>query len=107
MVWDFSLLRRPVSRSPSAITLTIRSPFFATCTSTISINGSTPSPACATGDSFFTIDSLPPGRHRFQWNAGTNANESVAGVQFWGIAGRRDVPPRYGPFDCVMLGHLC
>lgn len=75
----------------AATSISLLVPSFASCTATMSINGSSPVPACATssaaGDLPFTISNLPAGSHAVQWNSGVVP--SGAQVVFWGVQGMR------------------
>jgi hypothetical protein len=74
-----------------ATSLTLLVPSFTNYTATVSVNTSSPFPACeipsTTGDTPFSLYNLPPGAHHVEWDSG----EVPAGEQviFWGFEGNR------------------
>lgn len=79
----------------SASSLTLLIPTYQNCTATVSVNGSSPTVACATtstgGSTIpFALYNLPDGIHQVVWDAGTVADGEE--VIFWGVDGQRDVP---------------
>ncbi|KAK8844013.1 hypothetical protein IAR55_006806 [Kwoniella newhampshirensis] len=80
----------------SATSFSLLIPAYPQCQATISVNSSTPLPACATESSGsdmasstipFTMSNLPAGTHEVLWNSGSLA--STDQVVFWGVDGAR------------------
>ena len=76
-------------KAATSLTLLVQS--FADCAATVSINSSSPIPACTAGssadDTPFSLYNLPVGLHHVEWDSG----EVPAGEQviFWGFEGTR------------------
>ncbi|KAI9636842.1 uncharacterized protein MKK02DRAFT_45549 [Dioszegia hungarica] len=100
--WDSTV--HLASQSGAAITfditatsLTLLIPSFANCTSTLSLNGSAPVPACPTSASGITLQNLPRGIHQLQYTF--NALQTGQEVSFWGVDGTR-------PYDGPSWGNV-
>ncbi|WWC91159.1 uncharacterized protein L201_006100 [Kwoniella dendrophila CBS 6074] len=98
--YDETLHLTTASNSKIAFNVTASSlsflvPSYNGCQATVSINSSSPIPACPTSSSSssdispFTVYNLPLGIHNVQWNAGTIQNGEQ--VMFWGIDGTRPI----------------
>jgi hypothetical protein len=73
----------------SATAFTLLVPSISDCSATVSINGSSPTPACPTDSSAITVPGLPDGVHQVTWFTGLLKPDEQ--VVFWGISGTRSL----------------
>ncbi|RSH95168.1 hypothetical protein EHS25_000254 [Saitozyma podzolica] len=78
-----------ISFNISATAFTLLVPSISNCSATVSINGSSPTPACPTDSSAITVPGLPEGVHQVTWSTGLLTPDEQ--VVFWGISGTRSL----------------
>lgn len=81
----------------SATSLTLLIPPFANCTSTLTLNDSSPIPACASSSASIALHDLPQGLHRVKYS--TNTLVPGVEVSFWGVDATR-------PYEGARMGNI-